>query len=250
MNGRVVGRLPAAPGKGWRGDLSSPLLGLAALLAWDASGADLVVMRRLGSAAGFAWRDSWWTSRLLHDGGRWAAWALLLTLAVAAWRALPARAGNAALPGRSRPTVAERRRWIGVVLLAVLAVPALKQFSATSCPWDLAEFGGRALYVSHWQMGRRDGGTGHCFPSGHAVAAFAFFGQHFLWRAHDRRRARAWLLAVLVAGALFGTAQALRGAHHPSHTLWSAWLCWALCVAAARWPRRREPAPRLASAGD
>lgn len=42
------------------------------------------------------------------------------------------------------------------------------------------------------------------------------------------------LLATLLAGALFGLAQTLRGAHYPSHTLWSAWLCAALCVAAQR----------------
>ena len=64
-----------------RADLALTLLALAALLAWDASGWDLGVARRVGSAAGFAWRDTWWASRLMHDGGRWAAWALLLALA-------------------------------------------------------------------------------------------------------------------------------------------------------------------------
>jgi hypothetical protein len=45
--------------------------------------------------------------------------------------------------------------------------------------------------------------------------------------------ARAVLLAVLAAGALFGWAQLARGAHFPSHTLWSAWLCWVIGVAGA-----------------
>ena len=44
--------------------------------------------------------------------------------------------------------------------LCVLAVPALKQISTTSCPWDLAEFGGVARYASHWALGvRHEAGT-------------------------------------------------------------------------------------------
>ena len=226
-------RQPAAAGA----DLTAALLALAALLAWDASGWDLGVARWAGSSTGFAWRDAWWTSRLLHDGGRWAAWGLLLALAVAALRA-PAQggaavAGAAVVPGPGR---AERRRWIAVMLVAVVAVPALKRYSSTSCPWDLAEFGGVASYVSHWRFGTLDGGAGHCFPSGHAVAAFAFVGQYFLWREHDPRRARAWLAGAGLAGLAFGTAQLLRGAHFPSHTLWSAWLCWTISAVAAHWP--------------
>ena len=218
-----------------RTDLALTLLALAALLAWDASGWDLTVARLVGGAAGFAWRDAWWTSRLMHDGGRSAAWALLLALA---WAAL--RTPQAERLWASGPGSAERWRWIAVMLACVLAVPALKRFSGTSCPWDLAEFGGAATYVSHWRLDLLDGGPGHCFPSGHAVAAFAFFGLYFMWREHDARRARAWLAVVGVAGLAFGGAQLLRGAHYPSHTLWSAWLCWAINAAAAQWPRSRR----------
>ena len=199
---------------------------LALLLLWDASGLDLSAARLFASAQGFAWRDSFVASTVLHDGGRLGAWVVLAALVFAAWR-----------PGVGGPGRAERARWIGVMLLCILAVPALKRFSATSCPWDLAEFGGVARHVSHWQFGVADGGGGRCFPSGHAVAAFGFIGQYFLWRDHDARRARAWLAAVLGVGLVFGAAQLARGAHFPSHTLWSAWLCWTICVvAAAVWP--------------
>jgi hypothetical protein len=50
------------------------LLALLALLAWDASGADLWAARWFGGAQGFAARDSWWAATLLHDGGRVLAW--------------------------------------------------------------------------------------------------------------------------------------------------------------------------------
>ena len=209
-----------------RQDLAITLAALALLLAWDASAGDLALTRLFASARGFALRDSVWTATLLHDGGRLLAWALLVTLVVAALRA--PRGRSPALPGR-----AERWRWLGVMLLCLLVVPLLKRASTTSCPWDMAEFGGTARYVSHWAYGQFDGGPGHCFPSGHAVAAFAFFGLYFQWRDHDARRARRWLALVLGGGLLFGVAQLARGAHHISHTLWSAWVCWALSAAAA-----------------
>ncbi len=218
----------------WRRDGVITACALLALLAWDFSGLDLVVARWFGDAQGFAWRDTWWAGSLLHGGGRMAAWVLLAVLVVSNWRT-----ARDALPSR-----VERWRWLVVMMLSVLLVPAVKRISNTSCPWDLAEFGGVARYVSHWQFGVLDGGAGHCFPSGHAVAAFGFFGLYFLWRRHRPGVARLWLGVVLTAGLLFGGAQLARGAHYPSHTMWSAWLCWAVCVAADalfRWRAARHP---------
>jgi len=222
-------------GRGKR-DALVTLVALAALLLWDLSGLDLPAARFFGDLHGFAWTHTFFLSRVVHDGGRLLAWVLLAALVVTALR--PADAGRA-------PSRAARWRWIGVILLCVLAVPAIKRLSATSCPWDLIEFGGVAQHLSHWRWGVPDGGSGHCFPSGHAVAAFGFFGLHFLWRDINPRRARLWLVMVLVTGALFGMAQLARGAHFPSHTLWSAWLCWAICAGADALMRLQHNAQRL-----
>jgi len=143
-------------------------------------------------------------------------------------------------PRPGEPPRRWRWTWVAVIVFCALAVPALKRVSHTSCPWDLAEFGGMAQYVSHWRFGRDDGGSGHCFPSGHAVAAFAFFGLHFCWRDFNPRKATWWLSAVLVVGVLYGAAQLVRGAHYPSHTLWSAWLCWTLSALAYHLLRPKE----------
>lgn len=215
---------PQAPPRRFH-DAAITLAALAMLLLWDFAGGDLASMRLVGTPDGFAWRDAFLTSAVMHEGGRVLGWIVLLVLVVNVWRPL--------WPG---PTRADRLRWLGVTVLCVLAVPALKQISSTSCPWDLAEFGGVARHVGHWQFGLRDGGPGRCFPSGHATAAFAFFSGWFALRQHRPRAAAGWLAAVLVVGLLFGGAQYLRGAHYPSHTLWTAWLCWTLCVLLA--PRR------------
>jgi membrane-associated PAP2 superfamily phosphatase len=201
------------------------LLGLA---LWEWSGWDLAAARLYGGVGGFGWRETWLTSGVAHQGGRWLAWVVLALMVADAIRPLI----------EGGPSRRERWYWIGVVLACTVLVPGLKRLTHSSCPWDLTEFGGVAAYVPHWRWSALDGGPGHCFPSGHAVAAFAFFGICFGWRRSRPGLARAWLIGVCVFGALFGWAQLARGAHYPSHTLWSAWLCWSLCVLADLLPRQ------------
>ncbi|PTT92432.1 PAP2 family protein [Pelomonas sp. HMWF004] len=199
--------------------------GLMALLAWDASGMDLWVMRQIGSASGFAWRDAWFTRAVIHEGGRNLSWAVALFIMAVNLR-------PSLLPQLTRR---ERLAWLLTTLLCLAAVSLVKRISLTSCPWDLHEFGGTASYVSHWAFGVRDGGGGRCFPSGHASAAFAFLsGAWVLGRAYPRA-ALAWLGGVIVLGVVYGLGQTLRGAHYPSHTMWTGWICWAVTVVAMRW---------------
>lgn len=207
---------PALPGR----SLAFVTLGLAALLLWDASGLDLAVVRLFGSAQGFAWREHWLTSGVLHQGGRWLATGLVVLMLVNALRPL-------------WPGLSARERWLALAAtaLCLILIPLIKRASASSCPWDLAEFGGVAQHVSHWSLGVLDGGPGHCFPSGHASSAFAFFSLFFMLRRAYPQQARLALSAVLVLGGLYGLTQLARGAHYPSHTLWTAWICWTLTAA-------------------
>lgn len=218
-----------------RSDLILLLAGLALVIAWDALGADMAVTGWFGDASGFPWREAFLTSRVLHDGGRWLAGLALASLAVySIW------------PAQREPSRRRRLAWLAVVLVSIVAVPLAKRLSRTSCPWDLAEFGGTASYVPHWLPGVFDGGPGHCFPSGHAVSAFGFVGLYFLWRHSSTWRARAAVVTVTLLGALFATTQLVRGAHHISHSLWSGWLCWAIAFAAAALEGRRPTAAAAA----
>lgn len=215
----------------WRRDLAVTLVGLALLLGWDASRLDLRVDSAFGTALGFAWRDHWLTAGILHEGGRRLAALVLAALALNAVR--PPAATAQRLPR------ADRLWWLATSA-ACLALPALlKPLSLSSCPWDLQVFGGHAAWVSHWTWGVVDGGPGHCFPSGHAAAAFGFLPGWFVLRARAPRLARVWLAVVIVLGAAYGGAQLVRGAHHPSHSGWTAWLCWTLAAAAHHGRRLR-----------
>ncbi len=191
---------------------------LLVLLAWDTSGLDMPLARLFGDAHGFALSQNSVLTSGLHDGARLLSWLLLMGLTLAVWWP----------PPWLRPLRRiERLQWVTTALVGAMAVALFKAYSTTSCPWDLAAFGGTAQHVSHW-LRTADGGSGHCFPAGHASSGFAFVGGYFALQRSSRERARAWLAASLAAGLLLGVAQQARGAHFMSHTLWTGWLCWAL----------------------
>lgn len=194
---------------------------LALVLLWDASGLDVAVMRLWGTEQGFALKHHPLLSRWLHTRGQQAAVVLYIFQLIMVWRPLG--------PWR-RLQRRERAQALIAVTLSLVTISTLKHFSLTSCPWDLDIFGGPAHHVSHWAWGTPDGGGGQCFPGGHASSAFGFLAMTlpFLQSADPRlqRTGRRWLVFLVVVGLVFGLTQTLRGAHYPSHTLWTAWICW------------------------
>jgi len=209
--------LPASPSRLFFWTLSSFLL----LLLWDYSGLDLAMAHWFGSASGFALESHWLWRNVLHDDIRLWPWVLELGLLIAIF--LPV--------GALKQLPMVRRAQLALTTLAaLLAISTIKLYSHTSCPWDLQEFGGVATYVSHWSWGLRDGGTGGCFPAGHASAGFAFIGGFFAFRQVLPATARRWLVGAMAVGLVFGLAQQIRGAHYMSHTLWTAWLCWTVAA--------------------
>ena len=193
------------------------------LLVWDFSGLDLWMAGWFGSASGFPLESHWLWRDLLHDDIRLWPWVLELGLLVAIFWPL----------GTLKKLPMARRAQLALTtLVALLVVSTIKIYSRSSCPWDLQQFGGVATYVSHWSWGVRDGGTGGCFPAGHASAGFAFIGGFFVFRHVLPRTAWRWFAGAMMVGALFGLAQQIRGAHYMSHTLWTAWFCWTVAAAA------------------
>jgi phosphoglycerol transferase MdoB-like AlkP superfamily enzyme/membrane-associated PAP2 superfamily phosphatase len=201
---------------------------LLVTLLWDLSGLDLPVMQTIGNPHGFALRDIWLLEHVLHDGMRQAMTAAFAWLCI--WALWP----DASIPRRERWLV------VGLVALSLLVVNLIKNASLTSCPWDLRTFGGSARTVSHWAWGVADGGPGRCFPGGHASSGFAFLATSLPWLlppdGATRRRVVGlrWLAAVLLTGALAGVVQTLRGAHFPSHTLWTLLICASVSLAGWR----------------
>ncbi len=198
---------------------------LAFTLLWDLSGLDMAVMRAVGSPQGFALRHDWLLERVLHDGLHKTMVAAFVLLC--GWALWP----RAHLPRRERIAV------LALAVLSLLAVNLVKYNSLTSCPWELEAFGRNARWVSHWAWGQADGGTGRCFPGGHASSGFAFLALCLPWLLPpdgvQRRRVVGlrWLAAALGVGLLSGVVQTLRGAHFPSHTMWTLLICASVSLA-------------------
>lgn len=208
------------------------LLLFVLLALWDATGLDLPLARWFGSPQGFVWRHHRHFVQLLHELPRMVGAGLLLALLAGVLRPWG---------GLRHLTPAQRWQLVWSVAGGMLAITVLKRINHTSCPWDLAEFGGVAQYVSHWLWGVRDEGGGHCFPAGHASTAFAYLAGWFVLRRSAPRFAGRWLWWALLAGMVLGLAQQMRGAHFMSHTLWTAWICWVwgLALDTALQARRR-----------
>ena len=197
--------------------LSWTVMVLACVVLWDMGGLDVPMAHWFGNSHGFALQNDWFMVNVAHEGARRLAWVIVLGLSLMIWWPL----------GLLQKVPYSRRVQLVVgALLSLIVMALMKRISATSCPWDISDFGGVGHYVSHWAWGVTDGGGGHCFPAGHASAGFAFISGYFALRHNLPRAARIWLAAALVAGFALGLAQQMRGAHFMSHTLWTAWLCW------------------------
>lgn len=208
-------------------------------LSWDASGSDLSAMTWLGGPDGFAWREHWWLSSVMHSGAKQLA--VLLYLGVLAMSLWP-------LSIWQQLTRSQRLEIAMGITLSLVVVTAIKRISLTSCPWELQAFGGAASYVSHWSWGEADGGGGACFPGGHASSAFAFIALSLPWltsKQTEHQRLGGTMTAMIVlSGLVLGLSQTLRGAHYPSHTAWTALICaataWANHGLFAWWRVKRE----------
>lgn len=197
-------------------------------LMWDAAGLDLPAMLQIGTPQGFALRHQHLLEQVLHDGVRKVSTVMFIVLAL--WALRPDRH-----PSTGGPSRRERLTVLALVTLSLLAISLAKYLSRSSCPWEWSNFGGRAVYTSHWNLLMSDGGGGRCFPGGHASGSLAFFALclPWLWSPSAARRAQVgwgWFGLVVLAGLVSGITQTLRGAHPPSHTLWTGVICAAVAL--------------------
>lgn len=170
----------------------------------------------------FPLRNHWLLSDVMHHGLKTASYVLgILSIAFC----LYAMRGKVAwLPPRHAALVA-----VGMLLIPVL-ISSLKHVTNRHCPWDVLEFGGFAPYVGLFAPNPPGITRGLCFPAGHASAGLAWLVWGFALMGLNRRWSNVALLAGLSFGAILGFGRMLQGAHFLSHTLWSIWFAWGLCV--------------------
>lgn len=217
---------------GWRYDrvnakldvswLRMLLSALAMLVLFEFTPLDFRLADIYFQSGRFVGAGNWWLDVFSH---KWVKWAIGM-VAIAVWLTVLASRFVRRWP-------IDRRRWVAVglaMLLGPATVGVLKHFSSTHCPWDLQRYGGESTYVKLQDFKPTTSEPGRCFPAGHATTGYALFGFVLLWRKRKPRLASlAWWLA-LTTGFVLGWGQQMRGAHFLSHTLWSAWVCWAVCL--------------------
>ena len=216
----------------------------AAAVALNRSGLDLAITRLAFDpvAARFPWRDHAILAQVLHEGAKWlSVVAALAVLGLAAAAARPA--------GRLRPC-RDALAYLAVASIASAAAVALaRSFSAHSCPWDLAAFGGRFEFYPIFGARPAASGPGRCLPSGHAATGFMWIAAVYALRrlpgGARRVRARYVAAAVVAFGLVASATQLVRGAHFASHVLWTAAICWTVAlVLSLAWPARQRAAER------
>jgi membrane-associated PAP2 superfamily phosphatase len=206
------------------------LLGGLFIMGWEISALDVPLAALSFNAATqtFEWRDHWLLTTVLHS-------AIKNVLVCAVLYVLLATVLPASLRSKL-PVFGARARSVNVVFLLMILAPAmlvsaLKSQSLPFCPWDEIGLGGSAPQYQWWQPLFQDmsGRLGRCWPAGHASAGFGLFAVYFFGRFYAPQQAKLCLFFALSIGFVMGFAQQIRGAHFLSHTLWTAWLAWAVC---------------------
>ncbi|MCP3943558.1 MAG: phosphatase PAP2 family protein [Desulfobacteraceae bacterium] len=107
-----------------------------------------------------------------------------------------------------------------------LIVGAGKHLTHIYTPWDLKIFSGTMPYIKIFDPVPSGLPVGQAFPAGHASGGYAFFSLYFVLVYLGSPYKKYGFLFGLILGLIFGIGQQVRGAHFPSHDLFTMVICW------------------------
>ena len=216
------------PARWWWTHLILPLAVLATLIAsLECTDLDARSLEPFYDSAqhSFPLRKFWLFQTVLHEGGKWFVLAITGALALLVLVDL---------------VVKRWRHWRGPAAYLVLCVATtsglvgwLKAVTNRYPPWDLDRFGGKVPFTTLFESTPAPFVNGHGFPAGHSSAAFAWVALYFVARAFGVRRPLFWLAPGLLLGVSFAWVQHVRGAHFPSHNLWTLAIAWVVAIGVA-----------------
>ena len=93
-------------------------------------------------------------------------------------------------------------------------------------PWDLSIFNGEQPYIKIFNAVPPGLPVGHAFPAGHASGGYCFLSLYFVLLQIRYPNKVYGIWAGLLLGIIFGVGQQIRGAHFPSHDMFTLVICW------------------------
>lgn len=107
-----------------------------------------------------------------------------------------------------------------------ILVGLVKSITHIYTPWNLLIFNGKYPYIRLFDAVSPNLPVGHAFPAGHASGGYCFMALYFvLHQTHPRYKYYGLLIGLLL-GLIFGVGQQIRGAHFPSHDIFTLIICW------------------------
>ena len=200
--------------------LTLPLALILAAVVMQYSGFDLWWVSHFYDRQRRLWpyRNSFFFSTIIHTGGQWFDRAV-----IAAWIAV-------FISACLQPSLRRHRKLLLYFLAATATGPIVvsiwKNISHLSTPWDLTIFHGKYPYSRLFDTVPPYVPVGHAFPAGHASGGYCFMSLFFVFNRLRPAWRRYGLWAGLLLGLVYGLGQQVRGAHFPSHDLFTLAICW------------------------
>ena len=197
-----------------------PVFILAVAVVFEYSGLDVWWESGFFDASSSSWpyRGHWFFEQVTHEGGRYFnifAAGIWLMGFVATFLHPPSR---------------KYRKPMLYFLVAAAAGPAIvgifKQTTHIYTPWDIIPFSGSLPYIRLFDPLPEGLPVGEAFPAGHASGGYAFFSLYFFLHQLGTPLKKYGFAAGLLLGGVYGFGQQARGAHFPSHDLFSMVICW------------------------
>lgn len=197
-----------------------PLLLLILAVIFEYSGLDVWWVSHFYDFQNNMWpyKHHWFFDDIIHSGGRWfdriimLIWLLTFILTYFQF-------------GFKR-----HRKILLYFLFATATGPLMvgvgKHLTHIYTAWDLQMFNGKQPYIRLLDTVPAGVPIGHAFPAGHASGGYAFLSIYFVMLYFRSSYRFFWFFFAICLGLIFGIGQQIRGAHFPSHDLFTLVICW------------------------
>lgn len=170
----------------------------------------------------WSYNHNWLASNVIHHGGQLVVKFIALGMLLFAISTLFIK----------KLKIYRKASWYVVLasFTGAAIIGELKNITHIYSPWDLLVFDGKYPHIRLFDTVVSSAPVGHAFPAGHAGGGFALLSFYFLYREKEHSYRYYFLVVALCIGLIFGIEQDIRGAHMPSHDLFSFAICWLACM--------------------